>query len=429
MARPRHNQNRMTGWAIAYYFCLMCSYFIIKPIRDEMGIASGVENLQFLYTGTFMAMILLVPVFGWIFSRFPREKFLPAVYLFFISNLFLFFILFTSNITHQYVARGFFIWVSIYNLFVISVFWSFLSEIFKTNQAKRLFGVIAAGGTAGGIFGPLLTALLVPVLGTEKLLLVSAGFLSIALYSIFRLHALHLGNTSKKQNGNENKPETFIKGDILAGVRLVLRSPYLLGISLMILLYAALSTFLYFHQLTIVERAYSDPVARTTVFSIIELLANGLALLFQLLLTRRIIGRLGIAWTLALVPLLLCLGFVALWYAPVLGVIVAVQVIKRAGNYAITRPVREMLYVVLSKEEQYKAKNLIDTVIYRGGDMASAWLYTGLSAGLGLGLSAIALIAVPLSGLWAMVAYRLGRSNEQQMNKQAIQEQLNTSQG
>jgi AAA family ATP:ADP antiporter len=414
-------ENNMAMWAIVYYFCLMCSYFIIKPIRDEMGVASGIHNLQFLYSGTFLMMILLVPVFGWIFTRFPREKFLPAFYLFFIANLLLFFALFRLDITPQYVARGFFIWVSIYNLFVVSVFWSFLSEIFQKDQAQRLFAIIASGGTAGGIVGPLLTALLVPVMGTAKLLLVSAVFLSIALVSMMRLHSLH-----SRENGNQNNDEkagsVFVKEEIVGGFKLVLRSPYLLGISLMIILYAALSTFLYFQQLTIVESIYADPIQRTTLFSLIEFMANGLAMMLQLLLTQKVISRLGMAWTLAIVPLLLCFGFIALWLAPVLGVIVTVQVLKRAGNYAITRPVREMLYVVLSREEQYKAKNLIDTVIYRGGDMVSAWFYTGLSTGLGLGLSAIALIAVPVSALWAWVAYRLGKKHESLIRDKALLE-------
>ncbi|MEX2353766.1 MAG: MFS transporter [Gammaproteobacteria bacterium] len=423
MKYPDINGNRMAVWAIVYYFCLMCSYFIIKPIRDEMAIASGVQNLQYLYTGTFVVMILLVPVFGWIFSRFPRERFLPAVYLFFISNLLLFYILFASDLTHEYIARGFFIWVSIYNLFVVSMFWSFLSEIFKNNQARKLFAIIASGGTAGGIFGPLLTTLLIPVLGADKLLLVSALFLGIALFSVTRLHTLHLLEKSQTNiDDPTGTPEHFIRRDILAGVRLIFHSPYLMGISLLILLYATLSTFLYFQQLTIIERAYSDPVQRTTLFSMIEFSANTLALFFQLLLAGKIMARLGTAWTLALIPVLSCLGFIMLWYAPVVGVIVAVQVIKRAGNYAITRPAREMLYVVLSKEEQYKAKNVIDTVIYRGGDMASAWLYTALSAGLGLGLSTIALIAVPLSGLWATVAYRLGIKHQKLASKQTFQE-------
>jgi AAA family ATP:ADP antiporter len=418
-------ENKMAVGAIVYYFCLMCSYFIIKPIRDEMGVVSGIQNLQFLYTGTFLMMILLVPLFGWIFTRFPRERFLPGFYLFFIANLLLFFALFSLDITHRYVARGFFIWVSIYNLFVVSVFWSFLSEIFKKDQAQRWFAIIASGGTAGGIVGPLLTALLVPVLGAAKLLLVSAAFLSIALVSMMRLNSLHC-----RENGNQNKSKqagsVFIKEEIVGGFKLVLRSPYLLGISLMIILYAALSTFLYFQQLTIVGSIYTNPIQRTTLFSLIEFLANGLAMVLQLLLTRKVIGRLGTAWTLAVVPLLLCFGFIALCFAPLLGVIVTVQVLKRAGNYAITRPVREMLYVVLSKEEQYKAKNLIDTVIYRGGDMVSAWLYTGLSTGLGLGLSAIALIAVPLSALWAWVAFRLGRMSANIAQNEALQDRLKT---
>jgi len=416
----------MAVWAVVYYFSLMCSYFIIKPVRDEMGIAGGVQNLQYLYTGTFFVMLLIVPAFGWLTSRFPREKFLPYVYLFFISNIIFFYVLFSSDISDKYIARAFFIWVSVYNLFVISVFWSFLSDIFTNSQAGRLFAIIASGGTAGGIFGPLLTTFLVPLTGTYNLLAVSAIFLVIALFSMNRLYAWHRRTASTEPLAENLKsgPFTYLRGGILSGIRLVAASPYLLGICLMILLYTTLSTFLYFQQLTIIENTFDDPVKRTALFGTMEFLTNTLTLIGQLLVTRTIIRKFGAPVTLALVPFILCFGFLALWYAPVAAVIVAVQVLRRAGNYSITRPVREMLYVVLSKEEQYKAKNFIDTAVYRGGDMASAWIYTGLGTGLGLGLSAIALIAVPVSGIWAMIAYRLGGAQEKLAGKQAAEQRI-----
>ena len=414
LTKLKPEETRMALWAIIYYFCLMCSYFIIKPLRDEMGVASGIENLQYLFTGTFVVMLLMVPVFGWISTHYPRERFLPYVYSFFIFNIFLFFALFRSDITHVYVARAFYIWVSVYNLFVVSVFWSFLSEIFTSNQAKRLFAFIAAGGTAGGIVGPLLTASLVSVLGPENLLVVSAFFLFVALISVNRLHSWHeqvLSNNKRESSDAQvTQAEQKMDGGILAGVRLVFASPYLMGICCMILLYTSLATFLYFQQLTIVNSVFDDPARRTAMFGIIELFTNGLTLFLQFIVTRRIIKHFGVAPALALVPVLLCFGFLALWVSPVLGVIVCVQVIRRAGNYAITRPVREMLYTVLSKEEKYKAKNFIDTAIYRGGDMASAWIYNGLSVGLGLGLSTIALIAIPISSVWAFIAYKLGKA-------------------
>lgn len=412
----KHEETGAAVWASIYHFCLMCSYFIIKPVRDEMGVASGVENLQYLFTASFLVMLFIVPVFGWISTHYSREKFLPYVYIFFICNIVIFFVLFKTDITHEYVARSFYVWVSVFNLFVISVFWSFMSEIFNSDQAKRLFAYITAGGTAGGIVGPGLTTSLVTVLGPENLLVVSAAFLGIALFSVNRLQNWHDRKTIEKMNepGLLSQPvrEQRMDSGILAGVKLVVSSPYLLGICMMILLYSSLATFLYFQQLTIVDHSFDDPSTRTAIFGMIEFFTNSLTLFLQFAVTRKIIKRFGVAPVLALIPFLLCFGFLALWFAPVLGVIITVQVMRRAGNYSITRPVREMLYVVLSKEEKYKAKNFIDTAIYRGGDMASAWVYSGLSAGLGFSLSTIAMIAVPVSGIWAVIAFKLGKTQE-----------------
>ena len=408
-------------WAFSYFFSLLCSYYIVRPIRDEMGIAGGVENLQWLFTGTFLAMLAIIPLFGWISSRYPRQKFLPYVYLFFIINLLLFFMLFQSDITHAYIARTFFIWVSVFNLFVVSVFWSFMADIFSNKQAMRLFGFIAAGGSSGALFGPLLTTSLVGSLGTDNLLVLSALFLCWALLCIKQLdrwQATQSGNDH--ETASARKPDTTadtdklpMGGGIFEGVRLVFNSPYLLGICIVILFYTTLSTFLYFQQAQIIRDNFSDPATRTSIFAGMDLAVNMLTLLFQIFVTGRIVRIFGIAMTLAIIPVLLCFGFLSIWYAPLLFTIVGVQVIRRAGNYAIMKPVREMLYVVLGKQEKYKAKNFIDTSVYRGGDAISAWAYTGLREGLDLGLSGIALIAVPLSAIWAWVAFKLGKQQQQ----------------
>jgi len=394
-------------WAFVYFFCLLCSYYIVRPMRDEMGVAGGVEQLQWLFTGTFVVMLAVVPLFGWVSSRFARRRFLPYVYYFFMINLLAFFVLFQSDVTHAYVARAFFIWASVFNLFVVSVFWSFMADIFTNEQARRLFGFIAAGGTAGAICGPLLTAALALPLGPVNLLPLSALLLGAAVFCIQRLGAWRSGQGSPDNTAAED--EQAIGGNVFAGIRLVLHSPYLLGICLLMLLFTTLATFLYFEQAEIVRDSFADPARRTTVFAGIDLAVNVLTLGLQLLLTGRLVNWLGLGWTLALVPLLLGAGFLVLGLAPVLAVLVVVQVLRRAGNYAIMRPAREMLYVVLAREEKYKAKNFIDTVVYRSGDALSGWAFAGLRA-LGLGLSAIAWIAVPLAVLWAWVAYRLGQA-------------------
>jgi AAA family ATP:ADP antiporter len=398
-------------WSFAYFFSLLCGYYIVRPMRDAMGIAAGVEQLQWLFTGTFVAMLAAVPLFGWVTSRFPRHRFLPYVYYFFIANLLVFYALLGDDGSHVYAARAFFIWTSVYNLFVVSVFWSFMADLYTSPQAKRLFGFIAAGGTTGALVGPALAAGLARPLGPASLLLLSAGFMGIAVLCVHRLNAWKAEQrsaASAEERAAEGRP---LGGSVIAAIPLVLRSPYLLGIALFILLFTTASTVLYFQQAQIVRDAFASSAERTTVFGAIDFAVNALTLTTQVFLTGRLIRALGIAWTLALVPVLLGLGFLALGFAPVLAVIVAVQILRRAGDYAVTRPAREMLYVVLGREEKYKAKNFVDTVVYRGGDAVSAWAYAGLRA-MGLSLGAIAFVAVPVAGLWALLAYRLGRRQE-----------------
>ncbi len=420
-------------WSFLYFFCLLCGYYIIRPMRDEMGIAGGVDKLQWLFSGTFAAMLAAVPLFGWLTRRYAPRRFLIFVYAFFISNLLIFFVLFKSALTDVHVARIFFIWSSVFNLFIVSVFWSFMTDIFNAEQAKRLFGIIAAGGTAGALTGPALTAVLVIHTGPTNLLLVSAFFLTVAALCVQRLVAWRhardkerdgsfgagrddahgLGEADRSiDSGNDSAKESVkdeaIGGGVLAGIRLVFTSTYLSGICLMIFLFSSLATFLYFQQAHIIRDRFDDPAVRTALFAGIDFAVNALTLILQLFLTGRIIDRLGLGRALALIPVLLGAGFMVMGVAPLLGVLVVVQVLRRAGNYAITRPGREMLYVVLTKEEKYKAKNFIDTVVYRGGDALSAWLYAALQS-IGLTLSAIAFLAVPIACLWARVSYRLGR--------------------
>lgn len=415
----RPGEGRAVFWSCCYFFSLLSSYYILRPIRDEMGISAGIDQMHWLFTATFIAMLLVVPVFGWITSRFKRKQFLTHIYSFFIANILLFYVLFESDLAVVPIARGFFVWLSVFNLFVVSVFWSFMADLFHNEQAKRLFGFIAAGGTLGAIAGPAVTAVLVQQLGASQMLLISAGLLGLSVLCIHRLLAWQKAFTEPAPLSAEPTIDQgqALAGGVLDGGMLVIRSPYLLGICVLMLLYSSLSTFLYFQQAQIVKEAFDEPGTRTAVFAGIDLAVNTLTLLIQTFFTARLVRYLGLGMTLALVPLLLSFGFLMLGLFPALSVLIAVQVIRRAGNYAIMRPAREMLYVVLSREEKYKAKNFIDTVVYRGGDAASSWVYAAMRS-LGLGLSTIAWLAVPLSLLWAWVALRLG----QQHNALAVQE-------
>jgi AAA family ATP:ADP antiporter len=410
-------------WSFAYFFCLLCSYYILRPVRDEMGIQGGVESLHWVFTGTFVCMLIAVPIFGAAVARLPRHRLLPFVYYFFIFNILSFFVFFKTGVATPYVARAFFIWVSVFNLFVVSVFWSFMADLFTNVQARRLFGFIAAGGSAGAIAGPALTATLAAPLGPVNLLPISALFLGLAIVCIHRLtrwSTTHEGNpalppegasTHKPQADNVRSGDAPVGGGILTGVTLALRSPYLLGICLYIWLYTTLSTFLYFEQAHIVANAFTSSAERTALFASIDLAVNVLTVFGQVFLTGRIVARFGLPATLALIPALVALGFVTLGLFPVLAVLIAFQVLRRAGNYAIARPAREMLFTVIGREEKYKSKNFIDTVVYRGGDAVSGWVFAALTA-LGFGLSAIAYLAVPVAAVWLVTGLALGKKQD-----------------
>ncbi|MDO8959833.1 MAG: hypothetical protein Q7U85_08880 [Rhodocyclaceae bacterium] len=396
------------AWAFAYFFLLLASYYILRPLRDEMGIAGGIAKLPWLFTGTFVAMLAAVPLFGFITARLPRQRFLPLVYGFFILNLLLFHAAFQIEGWREVMARTFFIWASVFNLFVVSVFWSFMVDLFSSAQGKRLFGLIAAGGTAGAITGPSLTALLVVPVGPVNLLLLSALLLAGAVLCIRRLSRW----SEQKASAPAHQRQEPLGGSIFAGLTLIVRSPYLLGVALFMLLFTTLATFLYFEQAHIVAQSFSNSVERTRFFALLDLAVNTLTVLTQVLITSRLLTRLGVAGALALVPLLSAFGFALLALTPVLAALAGFQVLRRAGEYAITRPARELLYTVVDRETKYKAKNALDTVVYRGGDALAGWLFAGLKS-LGLGLAAIAWLAVPLALAWAVVALWLGRRQAQ----------------
>jgi len=390
--------------SFVYFFCLLCSYYILRPVRDEMGVLGGIENLQWLFTGTFIVMLLVVPLFGAAAARFPRRTLLPGVYLFFIANILLFAVLVKIAPSARAIPYAFFIWVSVFNLFVVSVFWSFMADIFSNQQAKRLFAVIAAGGSAGAICGPLLTAFLAQRLGIGNLLFMSAGFLLIATVCVTVLGRL-------ATNGEPQNQAAALGGKAWEGLQNVLKSPYLLGICVYIFLFTTLSTFLYFMQAELVRDAFESSERRTAVFATIDLAVNALTIILQLFVTSRLITRFGLPVTLALIPGLLILGFIGLGLLPTLVVLVAIQVTRRAGNYAITKPAREILFTVVKREDKYKSKSFIDTVVYRGGDALSGWLYAGLAA-LGLGLAGIAGIGAGLAIIWLIVGVKLGQRHD-----------------
>ena len=430
-AAPRSLVARLTGarpeetgivlLSAAYFFCILSAYYVIRPIREEMGVAGGVENLPWLFTATLVAMLLVHPVFAAIVSRWPRKRFVTLTYRFFILNLFIYYLLLTGlsdDTALLWVGRSFFVWISVFNLFVVSVFWSFMTDIYRERQSRRLFGLIGVGGTLGGIVGSSITAFLVGELAPATLLWFSILLLECAVRCVKgldrRVGRLRAGGRAAADETGaaaEAEPETddrVIGGTALEGIQRVLASPYLLGICAFMLLFTVGSTFLYNIQAEIMSRTFSDPAQRTSVFARIDLAVNTLTLFTQLFLTGRIMKRLGVGFTLALLPLLSMAGFLALGAAPVFAVFVVFQVLRRAGNFAVAVPTREVLYTVLPRRDKYKAKNFNDTFVYRAGDQAGAWSFAGLGA-LGLGTAALAWTMVPVAGVWLVVALWLGK--------------------
>ena len=390
----------------AYFFFILSAYYVLRPIRDGMGVAGGVENIPWLFTATLAGMLVAHPVFASIVSRWPRKRFVTVTYRFFMLNLLVYYFLLTGleGTAAVWVGRTFFVWISVFNLFVVSVFWSFMTDIYRERQSRRLFGLIGVGGTVGGIVGSSITAFLVGVLSLPTLLWFSIVLLECAVFCLKGLDR-RVGN---RPSSGEPSSAEVIGGSALDGIRRVLASRYLLGICAFMLLFTIGSTFLYNIQAAIVARTFSDISQQTSVFARIDLAVNTLTLLTQLFLTGRLMKWLGVGVTLAILPLISMVGFLALGAAPVFAVFVVFQVLRRAGNFAIAVPTREVLYTVLPRRDKYKAKNFNDTFVYRAGDQAGAWSFAGLGA-LGLSTTALAWSMVPVAGLWLLVALWLGR--------------------
>jgi len=402
----RPHERRALGWSLLYIFSVLSAYYVLRPIRDEMGVHAGIDKLPWLFTGTLAAMLAASPLFALAVKRLPRVRFISATYRFFGANLLLFAALFALATPEQnvWLGRAFFIWVSVFNLFVVSVFWALMVDVFDSEQGKRLFGFLAAGATLGAIAGSTITATLVRELGPTTLLFASIVLLEAAVLAVRRLSRLSDSMTRTR----ESTEESPIGGSVLAGISHTLRSPYLLNVCLFMLLFTVLSTFLYFQQATIARDYFTERAARTAFFAQVDLAVNVLTLSVQLFLTARLLKKLGVALVLGILPLVSVIGFAALAAAPVIAVLVAFQVLRRAANFALARPARELLYTVIAREDKYKAKTFIDTVVYRAGDQVGSWSYLLLST-LGLGIAGVSAVAVPLAALWLAVALWLGR--------------------
>lgn len=415
------SEVRALFYACGYFFCILASYYVIRPLRDEMAVASGIENLPWLFTGTLVMMLSAQPVFAALVARMPRMQFISLSYRFFVANLLLFLLLFkvASPEENIWLGRIFYIWTSVFNLFVVSIFWAFMVDSFSKAQGKRLFGFIAFGGTLGGVIGSATTALLAETLGPVNLLAGSAILIEVGVFAARRMsgsisqpdgdgESIGVLPTGIAASAADNRLERPIGGTSLAGIRNVFRSPYLLGIATYMFLFTTTATFLYFQQAELVAETYSDRALRTAFFARIDLAVNLITMFTQVFLTGHLIRWLGVGISLAILPLMSVAGFGVLTVTQLLTVIIVFQVLRRSCNYAIARPAREVLYTVVSREDKYKAKSFNDTFVYRLGDQIGAWLYAGLGV-VGKSVTSVSVAALGLSLCWSFLAFWLGK--------------------
>jgi AAA family ATP:ADP antiporter len=399
------------AWSFAYFFCILSSYFMLRSVREAMAIVSGVTNIPWLFTGTFTLMLLVTPVFGWLTSKFPRRVFLPWIYYFFVANILIFFAVFTyaqnNEISQIWISRAFFIWLSVFNLFVVSVFWSFMADIYTRKQSRRLFGVISAGGSTGALIGPIATSLLVTRIGFQNLLPISAALLLLAVYCVFRLRRwVRLRDTAADTEETTAAQPAIIGGSAWAGAKQVLTQPYFAAIALALACANFLGGATYIYMAEMVSITFDGTDRQTQVFAIMDAMINALSFIGQLLLVKHSVRRIGIGRTLALLPLVSVIGFTLLALNPAFVIIAGLQVLRRSIGFGFTKPTTDMLYSVVSKESKYKAKNFIETTVYRAWDVLTSWTVRSMS---GIGLSGIALVCVPIALLWSVVAIWIGR--------------------
>lgn len=413
----RDDEIKALLWATAYGFLILFSYYILRAVRDEISSADR-GNLQLLWTGTFLVMMVAVPLYSWVAARWQRGVFVPLANRFFIANLVAFFLALEllPPGARPWIDRAFYIWAAVFALFVVTVFWGFMADFFRNEQGKRLFAFIAVGSSLGGILGSSVTATLAEIVPRFSLLLVACVPLEAASWCALVLHRRFGGGEGRpgaaERGGGEREADRPLGGTAWSGIKVVFRSPYLLGIASFIALMTFSSTILYFVQANLVGEAIVDRGARTAFYAKMDLAVNALTILFQVYLTARIIKWIGVGVSLAIIPALAFIGFAGLGLFPTLAVLVAVHVAYRAGRYGITKPAREVLFTVVAREEKYKSKAFIDAAVYRGGDLVSGWIYAGLAA-LGLSIGAIALVAAPLAVVWAVLGFRLGGRQEE----------------
>lgn len=417
VAPAKPGEWRALMLSFAYFFFLLACYYVLRPVRDEMGIRSGVGNLPWLFTATFVVNLLIAPLYATLVAWLRRGVFIPLIYAFLILNMLAFWVLLNAGIAPVATAIAFFVWITVFSVFAVSIFWSFMADLFVSEQAKRLYPAIAAGGSLGGVAGGATVTGLVTIVGAANLLLIAAGLLALAL-------ACAVGLDKLAARGVSGDAEAAIKSDQKTAAswqsRLwLILQPYLCGISAWVFLLSLANTFAYFIQASIISGADLSSDERTQVFGFIDLTANILIPLIQLTIGRFVLQKLGVGITLGAVTVVFAVGFVALAASPVVPVLAAFMIAQRTGQFALSNPARESLFTVVDRDSKYMAKNVIDNVVFRGGDVANAWLYNFLNMALGFGIPVIALVGAPIAALWLALSIALGRAQGRLAENQA----------
>jgi ATP:ADP antiporter, AAA family len=411
LLRASPAERRAALWSFAYFFALLAAYYVLRPLRDQTAIAGGVAALPWLFSATFLTLLAAQPLYGALVARLPRRRFIALVYHFFAFNLAAFWLLLALGIEPVVVARVFFVWVSVFNLFAVAVFWSFMADLFDSEQGKRLFGFIGAGGTAGGLLGPVITLALAEPLGPANLLLVALVLLEAAVLCVHRLERATTGASRLPR-----RDERRIGGNAFSALPEIVRSPYLLGVAAWVSLLSFGATMLYFAQAHRVAAEVQGAAAQTRVFAGVDLAVGLLTLATQVFITGRCLQRFGTGIALGALPVVYLVGFACLAFSPTLGVVLVFQVAQRWTNFALANPARQVLFTVVAREEKYKAKNAVDTVVYRASDALYGWVFDSLQA-IGLKLGAVALAALPVAAAWWLLSVTLGRRQERRARR------------
>jgi AAA family ATP:ADP antiporter len=406
LSKIKEREIKAVIFSFLFVVVLMTAYYILRPVRDAMASDWTDAEVSLLWTLNFFISAGIVALYGAAVSKFRFRLLVPTMYGIFALSFVIFYFLGSISEDRILIDKAFYVWVSVFSLFHISIFWSFMSELFTKEQSGRLFGIIAAGASIGGLIGPSITAFFSVSLGIDSLMLIGSMMLLIPIPIIFYLQLL---KTTDLNNGTSDLPPTNqpIGGNPIAGFKMLFSNPYLISIALFIFLYTGISSFVYFELKNLLSD-FSRP-ERTMIWAQMDLAVNVLSISMGLFITGRIVSRFGMSVTIALVPVIVCIGLLVLAISPLLGVVMILQIVRRAGNYGVTRPAREMLFTLVDRETRFKAKPVIDIVAYRGSDMLMAWLFTGLTQGLGLGLAAVAAIGAGIAALWSLVGIYLGR--------------------